>query len=317
MYIGAKNGVSETLVSRSGIKFKGIRCGKLRRYLSFQNVIDLFKVPIGVIEAYKALKGFKPNVVFSKGGYVSFPVVIAAKKLKIPVILHESDVIPGLANRVMAKFAKKICVSFEESKQYFHEFSDKIVVTGNPIRQEIVKGSISKGYKFTELKRTKPILLIIGGSQGAQQINELIKSSIETLCKEFQIVHVRGKGNLDMSIKKKGYKQYEYIHEEMKDVYAISDIVVTRGGANSLFEIANLKKKAVIIPIGTDASRGDQLENAKVFANKIGWSVLRGNIKVEDFISTIKLAYKNSINKRFIIVNAVRPLSELILKIGK
>ena len=317
LYIGSKNGVSESLVSKCGINFKGIHCGKLRRYFSLQNLLDIFKVPIGIAEAYKCLKTFKPDIVFSKGGYVSFPVVLAAAKLNIPVILHESDVVPGLANKIMAKFSKKICVSFEETKKYFHDHADKIVVTGNPVRKEVLKGGIQKGYKLTGFKRTKAVLLVIGGSQGARQINDLIRASLDELLKKFQIVHIRGKGNLDISIKKNGYKQFEYLHEEMKDVYAISDLIVSRGGANSLFEIANLKKKAVIIPLATDASRGDQIENAKVFANKIGWSVLSGDIKVEDFISTIKLAHKNSINKKFKIVNAVRPLSELILKLVK
>ena len=317
LYIGSTNGVSKSLVSKYGIKFKGVYCGKFRRYFSLQNFIDIFKVPIGIIQAYKALRSFKADIVFSKGGYVSLPVVLAAAKLKIPVVLHESDVVPGLANKIMAKFSKKICISFEETKKYFNKYYKKIIFTGNPVRTSILKGSTAKGLKFTGFNKNKPVILVIGGSQGARQINNLVRASLDELLKKFQIVHIRGKGNLDISIKKKGYKQFEYLNEEMKDVYAIADLIISRGGANSLAEIANLKKKAVIIPLGTSASRGDQIENAKVFANKIGWSILSGDIKLEDFVSTVKLAHKNSINKNFEIVNAARPISELILKIVK
>jgi UDP-N-acetylglucosamine--N-acetylmuramyl-(pentapeptide) pyrophosphoryl-undecaprenol N-acetylglucosamine transferase len=240
------------------------------------------------------LKKFKPEVVFSKGGYVGLPVTLAGAKLKIPVIVHESDVIPGLANKIAFRFADKICISFEETKKFIAErYWQKIILTGNPVRKSLLGGDQNKAYKITGFDKHRPVILVMGGSQGAMQINNLVDASLSELLKKFQIIHIRGRGNLDISLHKKGYIQYEYVDENLKDFYALSELVVSRGGANSLSEIAFLKKKALVIPLGTAGSRGDQIENAKVFTRKFGWGMLTEKVGSEEFVKAVELAYKN------------------------
>lgn len=306
------------MIEKEGIRFTGVNCGKLRRYFSVQNFIDAFKVPLGYFEARNELKKFSPDIVFSKGGFVSVPVVMAAKRLDIPVIVHESDISPGLANKICFKFAKTICLSFEETRAYLKkEYLDKAVVTGNIVRKSINNGSKEAGYKFTGFDQHRPVVLIMGGSQGARQINELVRASIDELTKKFQIVHITGKGNLDIGVHKKGYAQFEFLNEQLADVYAISELVITRGGANSLSELAVLKKKAMIIPLSMDSSRGEQLKNARFFANKFGWSVVSGDISREDFIKNIQLTFNNNINQSDDFKNGLDGVLKLIDKLSK
>jgi len=277
--------------------------------------VDFFRVPAGIVQAFFIIKKFKADKVFSKGGYVSLPVVIAAKLLSVPVILHESDLSPGLANKIAAKFASKICLSFEESKKYFKKFANKkVLFTGSPIRNEILEGNIKDGYKFTKLDKFRPIILIMGGSQGAAQINKLVIDSLDQLLKKFQIIHLVGRGNLNISIHKRGYTQYEFLNEQLKDVYAISELIISRAGANSLFEIAALKKKAIIIPLSTNSSRGDQIENARIFIKKYGWSVLQGKVNCDDFIKAIEFAQMNQFEIKEPTINATKAIVDLLLK---
>lgn len=301
------------MVKKLGVRYKGIYCGKLRRYFSFENFVDAFKVPVGIWQAFWILKRFQPDKVFSKGGFVSVPVVVAASLLKIPIILHESDTEPGLANLFCARYAKKICVSFEESRPFFKKYSKKVVFTGTPVREWLKNGSAENGRKFTGLNKFRPIVLVMGGSLGARQINDLVRDSLNELLKKFQIVHIRGRGNLDIGIHKKGYVQYEYLDEQMKDVYVMSEIVVSRGGANSLAEIAMLGKKAVIIPLGEEASRGDQIQNAEVYSKNYGWEVLTGEIGRERFIESILKASLGHFEARKF-VNGTKKIVNLILK---
>lgn len=317
LYIGSANGVEKSMVEKIGIPYKSVACGKLRRYFSIDNLIDIFKVPVGIFQAWRILKKWKPDVVFSKGGFVSVPVVIAASWMGVMVIIHESDVRPGLANRICARYADKICVSFEETKKYLHKWARKIIFTGNPVRKSIMDGEAENGYKFTGLDKHRPVILVMGGSQGAQQINELVRGGMNELLKRFQIVHICGRGNLDMSLHKKGYVQYEFLNEQMKDVYSISELVISRGGANSLAEIAALKKKALVIPLGTAASRGDQIENAQIFSRKLGWGVMVGDVQVEDFIKAVEMVNRNKLNKTEKFKNGVYDIVKLILKAGK
>ncbi|MFA6917663.1 MAG: undecaprenyldiphospho-muramoylpentapeptide beta-N-acetylglucosaminyltransferase [Candidatus Gracilibacteria bacterium] len=317
-YIGSKNGPEKKLIEKAGIDYEGISCGKLRRYFSWENFVDVFRVPVGIFQAYQILKKYRPEIVFSKGGYVSFPVTIAAWKLGVPVILHESDVVPGLSNKLSMKFAKKICVSFEETKNYLpKKLLKKVVVTGNPVRESVFGGDHLAGYKFTGLNEHRPVILAMGGSQGAAQINNLVRSSLDGLLKKFQIIHVVGRGNLDIGIHKTGYKQYEYIDDNLKDVYAITELVVSRGGANSLAEIALLKKKAVILPLSMAGSRGDQIENSRIFVRKFGWAMLSGNVSGQDFVDSIFLAFHNQTeihgNE---ILNGTEAIVDLILNKG-
>lgn len=270
-YIGSKKGIEKELIEKLNIPYHSISSGKLRRYLDKENVIDLFRVIKGCLEARRVLKKLRPNVVFSKGGFVSVPVIIAAKFLGIPVLIHESDLTPGLANKISQKFATKVFTSFDETKKFFP--SHKTTVIGSPIRKEILEGSADKGREFLDFNKSLPILTIMGGSLGAKKINETIRESLKELTKKYQIVHLCGKGNIDSSLNGlMGYKQYEYIHDELSDILAATDTVITRGGSNAIFEFLALKIPMLIIPLSKAQSRGDQILNAKSFAEK-GYSL--------------------------------------------
>ena len=267
LYIGSRTGIEKKLISDIKVPYKGIFTGKLRRYFSLQNILDFFKVPIGVVQAFFIIKKFNPDIVFSKGGFVAFPVVYAASILKKKIIIHESDLIPGLANKMMAKYADKILITFKETREYFksdHKLSKKVVVTGNPIRKSILKGSSEKGLKFTDFTKEKPVLLVMGGSQGAAKINDLVFDNLDKLLEITQIVHLCGKGKIK-KIEKKGYKQYEYLDKNLKNVYKITDLVVSRAGANSINEFLHLNLPSILIPLSLKASRGDQIKNAIAF----------------------------------------------------
>lgn len=313
LYIGSRGGVEEKMVKDAGFKYESVSCGKLRRYFSFRNFLDFFKVPIGFFQARGVLKKFNADVLFSKGGFVAVPVVLAAASLKIPIIIHESDVAPGLANRISARFADKICVSFEESRKHFEKFAKKVVVTGNPVRESVGAGRGERALEFTGLKGEKPVVLVMGGSQGAARVNELVRESADELLKDFEIVHLCGKGKTDESFKREGYVQFEYLSEEIADVYALSDLVISRGGANSLAELAFLKKKALIIPLGEDASRGDQIKNAEVFAKRCGWKVLDSSAGKDEFLDGVEEAYNSSKGKFGGITNGAKNIAEIIL----
>ncbi len=318
LYVGSKGGMEKEIIEKIGVKILLISCGKLRRYFSVENFFDFFKVPVGVFQARGILKKFKPDVVFSKGGYVSFPVTVAAYSLKIPVVIHESDLIPGLANKLSFSFVDKICFSFEKTRDFFESAPDivkqKLVLTGNPIRQEILEGNKMTGLDILGFDGSKPVIFVIGGSLGAMQINKLVWESLDILLKNFDIIHQVGKGNVRADIIHKNYKQLEFIDDELKDIYAACDIVVSRGGANSLAEIALLEKKALIIPLGTKVSRGDQLENASDFGKKMGWSVLIGEIDVNKFIKEIRMIEENQSVFYEEIQNGTKNIVNLIFK---
>ena len=311
LYIGSRGGMEKKMIEKiEGISYKDVLCGKLRRYFSLKNFVDFFRVPLGILQARQILREFKPDVVFSKGGYVSFPVVFSARALKIPVILHESDLNIGLANKLCMKWANKVLLSFEETDAE-GEF------VGALVREEILTGDRRAGLRFLKFNDYKPIVLIMGGSQGAEQINGLVRASLDELLKKFQIVHLVGRGNLDISVKHSGYAQFEYLDEEMADVYAASDLVISRGGANSLFELALLKKNAVIIPLSLEASRGDQIDNAKVFIDKYKWSMLSGKISREDFIEAIEEANSKKRDNIPELKNGLKKIVDLILNFKK
>ena len=315
LYIGSKNGIEKKLIEDMGVRYEGVSCGKLRRYFSWENFKDAFKLPIGFFEAKRVLREFSPNVIFSKGGFVSVPVVAAARWLKIPVILHESDLTPGLANKLCIKYASDICISFEDTRSHISKkYLNRVVVTGTPIREEIFQGDEVRGRAFTGLDQHRPVVLVMGGSQGAQQINDLIRGSLTELLKKFQIVHIVGKGNIDIGVHTKGYVQYEYLNEQMKDIYAMCEMVVSRGGANSLAEIAALKKRALIIPIGSEASRGEQYLNSKYFAQRMGWSVISGEITCKEFIENVKLAYQNELIQGELTKSGTKKIVKLIME---
>ena len=271
-YIGSYNGIEKTLIEELGIPYYGISSGKLRRYFDLKNFTDPFRVLKGFSEARKLLKQLKPDVVFSKGGCVTVPVVVAAGRLKIPTIIHESDMTPGLANKLCIPSAVKICCNFPETKAHLPE--GKAVVTGTPIRQELLQGDAEKGRAFTGFTTEKPVLMIIGGSLGAQAVNDAVRRILPQLLEDFQVVHLCGKGKKDDTKDGlKGYVQYEYIESELADLFAMADIVISRAGANAICELQALKKPNLLIPLSANASRGDQILNARSF-EKQGFSMV-------------------------------------------
>ncbi len=269
-YIGSYEGIEKKLIEELGIPYYGISSGKLRRYFDVKNFTDPFRVLKGFMEAKKLMKELKPDVVFSKGGFVTVPVVIAASRRKIPTFIHESDMTPGLANKICIPFATKVCCNFPETISNLPK--DKAVLTGTPIRQELLTGSKEKGLAFTGLSPDKPVVLIIGGSLGATAVNEAVRSILPELLEDFQVVHLCGKGKLDENLKNtKGYVQYEYIKKELADLFALADIVISRAGANAICELSALNKPNLLIPLSARASRGDQILNARSFEH-LGYS---------------------------------------------
>ena len=271
-YIGSYDGIEKKLIEELGVPYHGIASGKLRRYFDLKNFSDPFRVVKGFFQAKKLLKQLKPDVIFSKGGFVTVPVVQAAKRLHIPVIIHESDMTPGLANRLAIPAASKVCCNFPETIPYLP--AGKAVVTGSPIRAELRSGNRLAALKFCGFTADKPVLLIIGGSLGSVAVNNAIRGILPELLKSFQVIHLCGKGNLDASLEHTaGYVQYEYIKNELADLFALSDIVVSRAGANAICELLELRKPNLLIPLSAAASRGDQILNAASF-QKQGFSAV-------------------------------------------
>ncbi|MBC7474070.1 MAG: undecaprenyldiphospho-muramoylpentapeptide beta-N-acetylglucosaminyltransferase, partial [Candidatus Sericytochromatia bacterium] len=269
-YIGSINGIERQIIQQNtDIDYYGISSGKLRRYFSLENFIDPFKVVLGLLQAYLIIKKLKPDVIFSKGGFVTVPVVIAGYFNRVPVIIHESDMTPGLANKIAIPFAKKVCTSFLETLNYLPK--NKGVYTGTPIREDMLQGNKEKGLIICNFDTKKPILLIIGGSLGSQFINNTVRKILKQLLEKFQVIHICGKSNVDDNLNLQGYKQFEYLNNELSDIFAISDIVISRAGSNAIFELLALKKPNLLIPLSKKASRGDQILNAQSFA-KAGYS---------------------------------------------
>lgn len=292
-YMGSYDGIEKKLIEELNIDYIGISSGKLRRYMSVKNFTDPFRVIKGFSEAKKFIKKYRPDVVFSKGGFVSVPVVLAADKYKIPVIIHESDMTPGLANKIAIPHAYKVCHNFPETAKYLPK--GKSVLTGSPIRAELLSGNKSRGFSMCHFTSNKPVIMVIGGSLGAASINQIVRTSLDELLKNYQIVHICGKGKLEESLEgKTGYIQFEYIKEELKDLFAMSQIIISRAGANAICEILALKKPNILIPLSANASRGDQILNAESF-KKQGYSEV---LKEEELtpailIHTINDVYNN------------------------
>ncbi len=268
VYIGSKEGMEKDLIKACNIPYHGISAGKLRRYFNMKNFTDALRVVKGLGDALSVLKKEKPDIVFSKGGFVTVPVVLAAKMKKIPVIIHESDITPGLANKISLPFATAVCVTFPETVKAIPK--KKSYLTGTPIRSELFAGNKEKGLKFCGFTGDKPVLLIMGGSLGAQRINECLFKTYEKLTEKFNIVHIVGKGNLS-NISHSSYKQFEFVSKELPHIFAATDIIVSRAGANAISEFLALKKPNLLIPLPLSASRGDQILNAASF-EKQGFS---------------------------------------------
>lgn len=271
-YIGSYDGIEKKLIEEMDIPYHGIASGKLRRYFDLKNFSDPFRVIQGFFQAKKLLKELRPDIIFSKGGFVTVPVVQAAKMLHIPVVIHESDMTPGLANKLALPAASKVCCNFPETVSLLPK--GKAVLTGCPIREELRRGSRLAGLDFCGFPAGKPVLLVIGGSLGSVAVNKAIRSILPELLVTFHVVHLCGKGNLDESlVGTAGYVQYEYIQKELADLFALADIVVSRAGANAICELLELHKPNLLIPLPAAASRGDQILNARSF-QKQGFSIM-------------------------------------------
>lgn len=271
-YIGSYDGIEKKLITDFDIPYYGIATGKFRRYLDLKNLTDPFRVIKGLAQARKYLKKIKPDVVFSKGGFVSVPVVRAAASLHIPCIIHESDMTPGLANKLCIPVAKKICCNFPETLSMLPK--EKAVLTGSPIRDELARGDKLSALDLCNFTANKPVIMVIGGSLGAASINKVVREALPNLLNDFQVVHICGKDKIDnMLLHMEGYIQFEYVKNELKDLFAMADIVVSRAGANSICELLALKKPNLLIPLPANSSRGDQILNAKSFESQ-GFSMM-------------------------------------------
>ena len=271
-YMGSYDGIEKKLIGDFDLPYRGISTGKFRRYFDLKNLTDPFRVIKGFSEARKFLKGYRPDVVFSKGGFVSVPVVRAAANLGIPCIIHESDMTPGLANKICIPAARKVCCNFPETLKLLPE--DKAVLTGSPIRAELAQGNKLAGLDLCGFNANTPVIMVIGGSLGAANVNKAVRAALPSLLGDFQIVHLCGKDKVDnLLLNTPGYKQFEYIKAELKDLFAMADIVISRAGANAICELLALKKPNILIPLPASSSRGDQLLNARSFEAQ-GFSIV-------------------------------------------
>lgn len=292
-YIGSYEGIERSLIEETQTTYYGISSGKLRRYFDWKNFSDPFRVVKGYRMAKQILKQEKPDVVFSKGGFVSVPVVMAAGRLGIPAVIHESDLTPGLANKLAIPHATKVCCNFPETMAYLP--SGRSILTGSPIREELLHGDAQKGADFCGLSTKKPVLMIIGGSIGSVAVNTAIRQILPELLKEFAVVHICGNGNLDHSLDTlTDYVQFEYVKEELADLFALADIVVSRAGANTICELLALKKPSILIPLPASSSRGDQILNAASF-EKQGFAMKLDQESISDkvLMTAIRDLYAN------------------------
>lgn len=293
-YIGSYTGIEKGLIRTMGISYYGISSGKLRRYFDLKNFSDPFRVLKGYVEAKKLIKKIAPDVVFSKGGFVAVPVVKAAGRRKIPVIIHESDMTPGLANRLCIPTATKVCCNFEETMRFLPQ--GKAVHTGTPLRKELFTGSKEAGLKFCGFEGKKPVILVVGGSTGAAVINRAVRDLLPTLLLKYDVIHLCGKGKMDEEYNNiEGYRQYEYISAELKDLFACADLVISRAGANAVSELLALKKLNILIPLSAAASRGDQILNADSFERSHYSYVLQEEkVTNETLLTAIDHVFANS-----------------------
>ncbi|MCR5828822.1 MAG: undecaprenyldiphospho-muramoylpentapeptide beta-N-acetylglucosaminyltransferase [Lachnospiraceae bacterium] len=299
-YIGSYDGIEKGLIEKLGIPYYGISSGKLRRYIDRKNLSDPFKVLKGIVEANRLMKQLKPDVVFSKGGYVTVPVVFAAHRFGVPTIIHESDMTPGLANKLCIPKADRICCNFAETMDYLPE--GKAIHTGTPLRKELFEGDRQKGLDFCGFSGRRPVIMVVGGSTGAAAINEAVRNLLPTLLVTYDVVHICGKGKCDAGLNgTAGYKQFEYVSDELKDVFAAADLVISRAGANAVCEILALAKPNILIPLSAAASRGDQILNAESFEHQ-GYSFvleeeMMTNETLRDAISTVLMNREKYIEK--------------------
>ena len=287
-YIGSHDGIERELIGQmANVTYYPISTGKLRRYMSVENIKDPFKVLKGVMQAWRIIGKTKPDIIFSKGGFVSVPVVLAAKLRRVPTIIHESDYTPGLANKLSIPFVNHVLTTFPETLEYVPE--KKSTYVGAIVREELFTGSKEVGYTLTSFTKAKPVLLVMGGSSGSEKINTIIRNCLDDILQHFQVVHICGSGQKDGSIQRDGYVQYEYVRDELKDIFAITDYVVSRAGSNAIFEFLALRIPMLLIPLSRAVSRGDQIINAKSFAKQRFAQVIEEeSLEEETFVEELK-----------------------------
>lgn len=304
-YAGSYQGIEKDLIEPFGIPYHGISSGKLRRYFSLQNFSDPFRVLKGLAQARKLIRDLKPNVIFSKGGFVSVPIVLAGKQNHVPVIIHESDMTPGLANKIAIPCADKVCCNFPETLEHLPK--EKAVLTGSPIRQELLSGNKLAALNFCGFTPDKPVILVIGGSLGAVAVNNTVRAALPKLLESFQVIHLCGKGKMDETLANtKGYCQFEYIKDELCDLFALADLVISRAGANAICELLALRKPNLLIPLSANASRGDQILNARSFERQNFSIVLE---EEEANSETLLAAVQQLYERRDTYMNAMRDSS--------
>jgi UDP-N-acetylglucosamine--N-acetylmuramyl-(pentapeptide) pyrophosphoryl-undecaprenol N-acetylglucosamine transferase len=311
-YIGSENGIEKQIITeQTKLKYFGISCAKLKRSITLKNLLIPFKVALGVKQAGVILDKLKPDVIFSKGGYVAVPVILAGKKRKIPIITHESDFTIGLANKITAKHCKKVLTSFPETAKTIKNG----LYVGPPLKQ--LKTSKTTALNKFGLSGKKPVILVTGGSLGSQIINTTLREALPNLLKNFEILHICGKNNIDKDIVHNGYVQVEFVND-MKQAYSVADICVSRAGSNTLFELLSLKKPCVLIPLPKGASRGDQVLNAEYFQKKGVVYVLQQNaLTPESLAITIESVYSNRKNivknlDKEPIINSCEKIAEIL-----
>lgn len=317
-YIGSKHGVEKSMISAIKVAYHSIRCGKLRRYFSWKNIFDPINTVIGIFQAIALLIWIRPRVVFSKGGFVAFPVVVAAWVCRIPVIAHESDFSPGLANRLSFPFVQRLCVTFDAAKKGFKN-QKKITVTGTPIRAQLFTGSSAKGLAFCGFNDQKPCVLMMGGGQGSKILNACLRAALDMLGESYQIVHLCGAGHIDpLLLDRKYYFQIEYANEILADLYAMSDLVISRAGANTVYELLALNKPHILIPLSRKSSRGDQIQNAEYFSEQgISRVLAEETLAPEILFAAIErtIQEKTEINKKIKVLQIKSATDILVMSI--
>ncbi len=292
IYIGSKNGIEKDLIAQiNGVKYYAIETGKLRRYFSWQNFKDALRVPVGIIQAWQIIRHEKPEVIFSKGGFVSFPVVLAGYLNKCKKIyMHESDVTPGLANKMSLPFVSMFFTTFPDTVKYVKN-PQKVNYVGPVLSDRLNNGDAEKGKKFCKFKDDKPVIMFVGGSLGAKSINNAVKKNLDKLLAKYNIIHICGKEQTD-GTEKDGYIQFEFVDKEFKDLMALADIVVSRSGSNAIFELLSLRKPMLLIPLPSTSSRGEQTLNALSFQR-------------QGFAEVI---YDQDLGKENILINAINDM---------
>lgn len=294
-YIGSYGGIEKELVKKfDKVQYKAIQTGKLRRYFSWQNFVDALKIPVGILQAIGIVLKEKPDIIFSKGGFVSFPVVLAGFVCRVPVLMHESDVTPGLANKMSLPFVSKFFTTFDDTVKYVKD-KKKVEHIGPVMSDRFKNGDKKRALEMLNFSEDKPVLMFMGGSLGAKSLNDAVRKDLSALLKTYQVIHLCGKGQKDSSIELNGYKQFEYVDTELKDFMKAADVVISRAGSNAIFELLSQKKPMVLVPLPVGSSRGEQSLNAKSFKNKGYGEIIADEdlIHSQIFMDTINTVYQN------------------------